>query len=166
MSRGFKENVMTISVSRLCLAAALLALAGCAADIPPDHEATYSYYPVPSPTARHPDRVRYVLAPDSCQLPDPTAAVPTGPYIPAGCANDHNLLRMTERQQDLVKGRPLGRAPAAPTARAAQRYINGGDSPLGASAGKPGGATPATTDEESAQTPGAPAPSQGKPSQK
>jgi hypothetical protein len=158
---------MTISVSRhLCFATALFALAGCA-DIPPDHEATYSYYPVPAPTARHPDRVRYVLVPDSCQIPDPTAAVPTGLYLPPGCANDHNLLRMTERQQDIVKGRPLGRAPAAPTARAAQRYINGGDMPLGASAGKPGGATPATTEEESAQTPGgAPAPSQGKPSQR
>ena len=42
-----------------------------------------------------------------------------------GCANAHNLQRMAERQSDLVRGRPLGAAPAAPTARAAQEYIYG-----------------------------------------
>jgi hypothetical protein len=145
----------------LCLAAALLTLAGCA-DLPPDRQATYGYLAVPSPTPKRPDRVRYVLAPDSCTIPDPTAAIPTGELIPAGCANDFNLLRMTERQQDLVEGRKLGRAPAAPTVRAAQRYINGAEGPLGASVSKPGGA-PATTEDETAQTP---KPSPGQPSRK
>jgi hypothetical protein len=144
----------------ICSAAALLALCGCA-DIPPDREATYSYIAVPSP--KRPYRVRYVLMPDSCYTPDPTAAIPTGVLLPPGCANDINLLRMTERERDLVEGRRLGRAVSAPTARAAQRYINGGESPLGASVGKPGGATATTTEEEPTQPP---KPSSGQPPQR
>jgi hypothetical protein len=131
----------------LYLAAALLALGGCS--LPPDYSPNYSYIPVPAPTAKHPDRVEYVLAADACLLPDPTAATPTGPLLPPGCANAYNLQRMADREHDLVEGRKLGRAPAAPSARAAEKYIYGAQGPLGASVGKPGGggAQPTTQDE-------------------
>jgi hypothetical protein len=145
-----KERTMTRQVPvHLGFAAALLALGGCA-NIPPDYSAGYHYIAVPSPT--RPDRVRYVLVPDACETPDPTAATPTGPLLPPGCANAYNLQRMTEREKDLVKGRRLARAAAAPSVRAAEKYINGGEGPLGASVGQPGGA-PATTQEEAVPTP-------------
>jgi hypothetical protein len=135
----------------LCFAAALLALGGCS--LPPDYSPNYSYIAVPAPTAKHPNRVEYVLAADACLLPDPTAAIPTGPLLPAGCANAYNLQRMADREHDLVEGRKLGRAPAAPSARAAEIYIYGGQGPLGAAAAKPGGGgaqPPTTTQEEAA----------------
>jgi hypothetical protein len=149
---GKELTMMTRRVSiSLCFAATLLALGGCA-EIPPDYSPGYHYVAVPAPTPRRPDRVRYVLVPDACTTFDPTAATPTGPLLPAGCANAYNLQRMTEREQDLVKGRSLGRAPAAPTIRAAEKYIYGGEGPLGASVGKPSQG-PATTQEEAAPTP-------------
>jgi hypothetical protein len=142
----------------LCLTAALLALGGCA--LPPDYSPNYSYIPVPAPTAKHPDRVNYVLAADACLTPDPTASIPTGPLLPPGCANAYNLQRMADREHDLVNGRKLGRAPAAPSARAAETYIYGGQGALGGGASKPGAGAgqPTTTQEEvapsqSGQTP-------------
>jgi hypothetical protein len=48
-----------------------------------------------------------------------------GPRLPPGCANNANLLAMTEHKRDVVHGRKLGAAPASPSARAAQRYIYG-----------------------------------------
>src|SRR5215472_10923914 len=103
-----------------CPAIALLSLAACA-ELPPDYSPDYSYVPVvASPT--HPGRVRYVLAPNACLTPDPTDWQ-LGPRLPPGCANAANLLAMTEHKRDVVRGRKLGPAPAAPSARAAQRYI-------------------------------------------
>ena len=125
----------------------LLPLAGCA-QLPPDYSPNYSYVPVVSPDGR----VRYVLAPDACLTPDPTDRQ-LGPRLPPGCANAANLLAMTERKRDVVQGRKLGLAPAAPAARAAQKYIYGPRDqrePLGAGVGRPtfGGPTPAGTTVE------------------
>ncbi len=114
-------------------AIALLALGGCA-QMPPDYSANYHYMPVVSPG--EPGRVHYVLVPDACLMPDPTDHM-LGPRLPPGCANAANLLAMTERKRDLVRGRKLGAAPAAPAARAAQKYIYGPSESLGAGAGKP-----------------------------
>ena len=74
---------------------------------------------------------RWVLAPVACLVPDATEPPLLGPHLPPGCANAHNLQRMAERKSDLVYGRPLGAAPAAPTARAAQEYIYGAKGTLG-----------------------------------
>jgi hypothetical protein len=104
---------------------------------------------VPSP--RRPDRVAYVVVPEACLTPDPTAAEPLGPMLPPGCASAYNLQRMTEREGDVMHGRRLGRAPAAPTVRAAQKYLNGDEEPLGAGVGKPGGS--GAPQQETAQPP-------------
>ncbi|RWO33122.1 MAG: hypothetical protein EOS08_07860, partial [Mesorhizobium sp.] len=53
------------------------------------------------------------------------------------------LQRMAESQRDLVEGRRMGAAAAAPTANAARRYLNGEEAPMGgATSGPP---TPQTT---------------------
>lgn len=79
-----------------------------------------------------------VLAPNSC-LNDPvdddntpaaseaslTQISGVGQHLPRGCANAYNLQRMVESQRDLVEGRRMGAAAAAPTARAARRYLDG-----------------------------------------
>jgi hypothetical protein len=144
-----KERVMTrLFPLRLCFVVALLASGGCAQI--PDYSPNYSYVAVPS--AKRPGRVDYVMVPEACLRPDPTASEPLGPILPPGCANAYNLQRMADREGDLIQGRRLGRAAAGPTVRAAQKYINGGEQePLGASVGKPGGA--ATPQEESTQPP-------------
>jgi hypothetical protein len=128
----------------------LLPLAGCA-QLPPDYSPNYSYLPVTSPY--EPGRVRYVLAPDACLTPDPTDRMMLGPRLPPGCANAENLLAMADRKRDLVQGRKLGPAPAAPAARAAQKYIYGPREPLGAGVGRPTfTAAPAGTTVEPAVT--------------
>ena len=123
----------------------LLPLAACT-QVPPDYSPNYSYVPVASPN--RPDHVRYVLAPDACLTPDPTDQQ-LGPRLPPGCANAANLLAMTERERDLVDGRKLSAAPAAPAARAAQRYIYGPREALGAGVGRStnGGGQAGTTAE-------------------
>jgi len=132
----------------LLLVAALLP--ACTLPFPPDYSPEYSYVVVESP--RHPGRVHQVLVPEACLTPDPTAAIVNGPLLPPGCANAYNLQRMAEREHDLVKGRQLGRAPAQPSARAAERYLTGAEQgPLGASAGNQTAGTPATPQEEEVQ---------------
>jgi hypothetical protein len=124
----------------------LLALAACA-DLPPDYSPHFVQVPVVSPT--RPDRVvRYELVPESCLVPDPTDTQ-LGPRLPPGCANNANLLAMVEQKRDVVHGRKLGAAPAAPSARAAQRYIYGTRGQLGAGVAPlvPGVAPAAVTTE-------------------
>jgi hypothetical protein len=70
-----------------------------------------------------PRQARDVMVPDACITPD-VAEQPV--YLPSGCANNLNLQLMVERPQDLVEGRRPGPAAAAPTVRAAQRYLYGG----------------------------------------
>jgi hypothetical protein len=134
--------MLRMSAVYLCLAVAASALAGCAAappypdstvywgtfpQQPPDYSPDYASVPV----VDHKGRTRYVLVPRACLTPDGTEPQFLGPHLPPGCANAHNLQRMAERQSDLVRGRPLGAAPAAPTARAAQEYIYGTKGTLG-----------------------------------
>jgi hypothetical protein len=59
-----------------------------------------------------------VIMPDACEVTDHTAM-----HLPPGCANAYNLQRMAVRQQDLVQGRRMGPAPAAPAARASNVYL-------------------------------------------
>ena len=124
-------------------AIALLALAACA-DLPADYSPNFAQVPVVSP-----DRVaRYQLVPESCLVRDPTDTQ-LGPRLPPGCANNANLLAMVEKKRDLVHGRKLGAAPAAPSARAAQRYIYGTRGHLGAGITQPspaGGPAAVTTE--------------------
>jgi hypothetical protein len=123
-----------MSAVYLCLAVAVSALAGCAPPLyyqtvnsgtfpehPPDYSPDYTSVPVVAPNGE----TRWVLVPIACLVPDATEPPLLGPHLPPGCANAHNLQRMAERKSDLVYGRPLGAAPAAPTARAAQEYIYG-----------------------------------------
>lgn len=123
----------------LCLAVAASALGGCAPPLyqsvywgdfpqqPPDYSPDYTSVPM---VDRH-GKTRWVLVAKACLVPDATEPPFLGPHLPPGCANAHNLERMAERKSDLVRGRPLGAAPAAPTARAAQEYIYGTKDALG-----------------------------------
>jgi hypothetical protein len=126
----------------------LSALAACA-DLPPDYSPHFVQVPIASPT--RPDRiVRYELVPEACLVPDPTDTQ-LGPRLPPGCANNANLLAMVEKKRDVVHGRKLGAAPAAPSARAAQRYIYGTRGQLGAGVSPPSPAlAPATVSTEPA----------------
>lgn len=86
--------------------------------------AVHKGYDVPPPrAARVARRSRTVIVPDACITPD-VAAQPV--YLPSGCANNLNLQIMVERPGDLFRGRNPGPAEAAPTVRAAQRYLYGG----------------------------------------
>ena len=70
--------------------------------------------------ARRARQATTVGVPDACITPDVTEQ-PL--YLPPGCANNLNLQMMVERPKDLVQGRQPGPAAAAPTVRAAQRYL-------------------------------------------
>ncbi|MER9967717.1 hypothetical protein [Mesorhizobium sp. M0060] len=95
-----------------------------------------------------------VLAPDAClaePADDDNSAAKTnltivsgvGSHLPPGCANAFNLQRMSESQRDLVEGRRIGPAAAAPTARAARRYLDGEEAPIGGANSAP--SAPQTT---------------------
>ena len=76
---------------------------------------------IPPPrAARKVRQAQTVLVPDACITPD-TAEQPV--YLPSGCANNLNLQIMVERPGDLMQGRRPGPATAAPTVRAAERYL-------------------------------------------
>jgi len=135
----------------MCIVVTLPLLTACAA-LPPDYSPNYVYVPVASPA--RPDRARYVLTPEACLVPDPTDMQLLGPTLPPGCANASNLLAMVERKRDVVHGRKLGPAPAAPSARAAQKYIYGERGYLGAGVATPTAVVaPAATSTESVPTP-------------
>lgn len=114
--------------------------------VPPDYSPNYSYVTV----ATEDGRSKRVLVPDACLTPDtPSPAGDGPPRLPPGCANNYNLQRMAERKRDLTKGRPLSPAPAGPSTRAAQSYIDGRDEPaLGGGVSKADGASQATTVSE------------------
>jgi hypothetical protein len=116
------------------LAALTFTLGACRDEVPsasivppPDYSPNYTRVSVVTEDGRE----KRVLVPEACLTPDEQSAADTGPArVPPGCANNYNLQRMTERKRDLTRGRPLGPAPAAPAARAAQRYIDGQDKPI------------------------------------
>lgn len=122
-----RETIMT--TGRL-LALALAALAGGCANPPPDISANYQvlYLPADAPGARP----TAIVAPEACLQPDTTRyPFEMDPHLPPGCANAYNLERMVERKADLFQGRKPGPAAAAPVARAARRYLDGDETPLG-----------------------------------
>jgi hypothetical protein len=123
MISQLREVTMSKNLLRYtCLATVLAGLAGCA--LPPDVSPNYVRVPVESP---EPPGYKYVLVPEACITPDPTANDRLGETLPPGCANYYNLLRMAERKKDLEKGRPLGKASGVKTAKAAQKYLDGKD---------------------------------------
>ena len=89
---------------------------------PPDYSPQFTKVAV----VRDDGREKHVLVPEACLSPGDQSPADYGPErLPPGCANNYNLQKMAARKRDLVKGRPLGPAPAAPAARAAQQYIDG-----------------------------------------
>ncbi|TPJ31647.1 hypothetical protein [Mesorhizobium sp. B2-7-2] len=119
-----------------------------------DYSPGYSY--VSTDTGGSQKRVSgSVLAPNAC-LAEPadddnpaartdlTIVSGVGSHLPSGCANAYNLQRMSESQRDLIEGQRMGAAPAAPTARAARRYLDGEEAPTGG-ANTTAPATPQTT---------------------
>jgi len=107
--------------SKVAAFAMLPALVGCVSP-PADHSPRYVV--LPPGVALDPVN-RPVLVPEACLIQEPAFLETAGPMLPPGCANAYNLAAMVERKSDLVRGRPLAPAPAAPTARAARRYIDG-----------------------------------------
>lgn len=94
--------------------------------LPPEYSPNYSYVDMVGPDGR----MKRVLVPDACMTePEEPSAAGLGEerMLPPGCANAFNLQRMVARKKDLVQGRPIGRAPAATTARAASKYLSGPD---------------------------------------
>lgn len=64
---------------------------------------------------------RQLIVPNTCQTrPDQSGIV----ALPSGCANDLNLQLMVERPSDLIRGREMGPAPAAPVANAARERLD------------------------------------------
>ncbi|RWO84772.1 hypothetical protein [Mesorhizobium sp.] len=145
---------MTFRIA-LCSVLPVLLLVGCAnsRQQPQEYSPGYSY--VSTDTGGSQKGVGgSVLAPNAClnePADDDRSAAATdltivrgvGSHLPPGCANAYNLQRMAESQRDLVEGRRMGAAAAAPTANAARRYLNGEEAPIGgANSGPP---TPQTT---------------------
>lgn len=126
-------------VLRLSLAVQTIVLVGCASQPEDDYSPGYSYIATAGGSGKGDGSV---LVPDAC-LGKPADTKPTsadtpmtiipdaGPHLPPGCANAYNLQRMAESERDLVEGRRMGTAAAAPTTRAARRYIYGEEAPLG-----------------------------------
>jgi len=128
MSSDLNRSHRSMTKAAFCLCAISL-LAGCASQAQP-YSPNYHYVSVEDGSAgKGPVRKGYdmprkqtVLVPDACTTPD-TAEQPL--YLPSGCANNLNLQFMVARERDLLRGRDMGPAMAAPTARAAQAYISG-----------------------------------------
>jgi hypothetical protein len=93
-------------------------------NLPPEYSPNYSYIDVVTPNGK----VKRVLVPDAC-MTAPEEPSPAGlgeeRMLPSGCANAYNLQRMVARKKDLVEGRRISRAPMAPAARAATKYLDG-----------------------------------------
>ncbi|WP_416798100.1 hypothetical protein [Ciceribacter azotifigens] len=110
--------------------ACLVALSGCNGSQPQPYSPNYRYLSTTGATPAKGKVVRkgydtttsQVLVPDACITPD-TADQPV--YLPSGCANNLNLQFMAADQRQLLQGRDMGPAMAAPVARAAKGYIDG-----------------------------------------
>lgn len=94
---------------------------------PPDYSPHYTHLPV----VNEQGRTKRVLVPEACIIEeDAKSPAQMGDRrLPSGCANAYNLQRMAERKRDLTHGRPLSAAPAGPATRAAQKYLDGRDTP-------------------------------------
>ncbi|EKF17678.1 hypothetical protein [Nitratireductor pacificus] len=123
--------------------------AGCVNAKPdmPEQASGYSYVYGPPSNASAKSVGGGMLVPNACLAepadgPSPAATELTivsglGAHLPPGCANAYNLQRMVESERDLVEGRRMGPAAAAPVARAARRYLHPDDTsiPVGGAAG-------------------------------
>ncbi|MCT7376850.1 hypothetical protein [Chelativorans salis] len=126
---------------RAVLALSLLTISGCAT-APRDHTPYYSFVPTNSYVGMEKGVGGSVLVPEAC-LGEPADMSPglaetdfvvtpaLGPHLPPGCANAYNLQRMVESERDLIEGRTLGPARAAPSVRAAHHYLYGEEELLG-----------------------------------
>ncbi|QFI65874.1 hypothetical protein [Sinorhizobium alkalisoli] len=116
--------------ARLVLAVALsLTAVACSGSHPQPYSPNYSYVSMRGAPAKagivrkgYDEAESQVLVPDACITPD-TADQPL--YLPSGCANNLNLQFMAQNQGDLIQGRQMGPAMAAPVARAAKNYLDG-----------------------------------------
>jgi hypothetical protein len=134
MMRARGTNMRCTAIRSAILFAAVLSVAACRKDyepeasiVPPDYSPHYTKVGVLKPDGRE----KKVLVPEACMTPDDQSVADLGPErLPPGCANAYNLQRMAARKRDLTQGRPIGAAPAAPAARAAQRYIDGREQPV------------------------------------
>ena len=109
--------------------------AGCVTAMPDqqDYLSGYSYVKSDPALGAGKSVAPAVLAPNAClsEAADLDAAAETGltvvsglgAHLPPGCANAYNLQRMVESERDLVAGRRMGPAAAAPVASAARRYL-------------------------------------------
>lgn len=103
----------------MTFAALALSLGGCVSGEEfSAYSPRYSYAEVPGANGRSTTQ----LMPDSCAW---SADAQAAGVLPAGCSNAYNLQRMVESQRDLVQGRQMGPAPAAPATRAARSYLDG-----------------------------------------
>lgn len=131
-----KDRNMTIRVTRgvamsnknasrhLGLLLTLTLLAGCQSSMGPmSWTSGYRQVAVATPQASSTDTTsRLATLPNLCQTqPDESGQV----TLPPGCANDLNLQLMVADPQDLVRGREMGPARAAPVASAARDRLDG-----------------------------------------
>ncbi len=94
-------------------------LGGCASSLGPISWET-GYRQVAEDPADGDAAQRLAIVPNTCRVqPDQTGIV----TLPSGCANDLNLQRMVERPDDLLQGREMGPASAAPVAAAARERL-------------------------------------------
>jgi hypothetical protein len=126
---------------RAVLALSLITIPGCAI-APRDHSSYFGFVPTNSYVGMEKGVGGSVLVPEAC-LGEPADTSPQlaetdfvvtpalGPHLPPGCANAYNLQRMVESERDLIEGRRLGPARAAPSVRAAHRYLYGEEELLG-----------------------------------
>ncbi|MCG7503597.1 hypothetical protein [Mesorhizobium retamae] len=125
--------------SALQLIVPTIFLCGCVGNAKPEQDYSPGYsYVATGPGGSDKSTSGSILAPNAClnepvdddNPPSASSASLTqisgvGSHLPPGCANAYNLQRMVESQRDLVEGRRMGPAAAAPTARAARRYLEG-----------------------------------------
>lgn len=118
MSLVFADSTRTVTRLGPCLA--LLLLTGCQSSMGPMSWTTGYRQVMPTSGASAPRAA--TIVPNLCQTqPDETGLV----TLPPGCANDLNLQLMVVEPQDLIRGREMGPALAAPVADAANEHVHG-----------------------------------------
>lgn len=137
-------------IAIICMCLPLGVLSGCLPGEPllPSVPSGYVAVPVLTPSGR----TRHSVEPEAClQPPDPSRSEMDAELPALGCANGHNLKRMAESESDLVSGRRMGDAAAAPTARAASNYLNGVQAPANPDPNAPAHNVPAANQTAPAQ---------------
>ena len=94
-------------------------LSGCVSSLGPISWETGYRQVAPDP-ADGEDAQRLSIVPNTCRAEPGEAGIVT---LPPGCANDLNLQQMVERPSDLLHGREMGPARAAPVAAAARERL-------------------------------------------